>query len=82
MEWKGEMGKECGSEVEEKKRPKQQGDLIQEQQKESKEHGGEDLRFVIDSIRTGETGRPIGALRRGTLYQAPRPAWPGARKDH
>src|SRR4029077_16608001 len=45
MEGKGEMGKECGPEDGEKKRPKHQGDLIQEQQKESKEHGGEDLRL-------------------------------------
>jgi len=45
MEWKREMGKECGPEDGEKKRPKHQGDLIQEQQKENKEHGGEDLRL-------------------------------------
>jgi len=45
MEWKREVGKECGPEDGEKKRPKHQGDLIQEQQKENKEHGGEDLRL-------------------------------------
>src|SRR5713101_9439254 len=45
MERKGEMGEECGPEDREEKRPKHQGDLIQEQQKESKEHGGEDLRL-------------------------------------
>ena len=43
MERKREMGKERGPENGEEKRPEHQGNLIQEEQQEDKEHGSKEL---------------------------------------
>ena len=58
MERIGEMGKERGPEDRKEKRPKHQRDLIQKQQKESKKHGGEELRLRhgSDTNRREPTG--------------------------
>jgi len=70
MEWKCEMGKECGPEDGEKKRPKHQGDLIQEQQKECKENTAvKSCGFVMDRIRTGENRQTYRCVSPRTLYQ-------------
>ena len=45
MERIGEMGKERGPKDGKEKRPKHQSDLIQQQQKERKKHGSEELRL-------------------------------------
>ena len=84
MERIREMGKERGLEDGEKKRPKHQGDLIQEQQKESKEHGGEELRLRhgLDRNRTEPADLSVRFAAGRFIYQAPRPAWPGVRRDH
>jgi len=78
------MGKERGPEDGEEKRSKRQGDLIQEQQKENKEYGGEDLRLRprLDRYRREPADLSVRFAAGLFIYQAPRLAWPGARRDH
>ncbi len=71
-----EMGKERGPEDGEKKRPKHQGDLIQEQQKERKEHGSEELRLRhgSDTNRREPADLSVCVATGLVIYQARQPA--------
>jgi len=78
------MGRERSSQHGKEKRPNHQGDLIQEQQKESREHGGEALRLRhgLDTNRREPANLSVRFAAGPFIYHAPRPAWPGVRKDH
>ena len=78
------MGKERGLQHGGAKPPKHQGDLIQEQQKESKEQGGEALRLHhgLDTNRRELADLSVRFAAGLFIYHSPRPAWPGVWKDH
>jgi hypothetical protein len=76
MERIGKMGKERGPEDREKKRPKHQSDLIQEQQKEREKYGSEELRLRhgSDTNRREPADLSVRVATGLFIYQAPQPA--------